>query len=128
MRSLPGPEPMGSVSSAPGWFLYHRPLQGLPAIMVQTVSTSPSPRALPALSFHTALSPTFPAPTPLSPPQHTQQASESALPGLMLKVLWMELRRMQVTVLMTACMCEQSCMAHSGKAGAEPFSLRLWSR
>lgn len=43
------------------------------------------------------------------------------LPGLMLKVLWMKLRRMQVAVLMTACMCEKSCMAHSGKLGAEPF-------
>lgn len=43
----------------------------------------------------------------------------------MLKVLWMELRRMQVTVLTTACMCEKSCMAHSGKAGTEPFGLRL---
>lgn len=45
------------------------------------------------------------------------------LPGLMLKVLWIELRRMQVTVLMTACMCEKSCMAQSGKTGAEPFWL-----
>lgn len=43
----------------------------------------------------------------------------------MLKVLWIELRRMQVTVLMTACMCEKSCMAQSGKTGAEPFWLRL---
>lgn len=43
----------------------------------------------------------------------------------MLKVLWMELRRMQVTVLMTACMWEKSCMAHSGKVGTEPFGLRL---
>ena len=39
----------------------------------------------------------------------------------MLNELWMKLRRMQVTVLMTACMCEKSCMAQSGKAGAEPF-------
>lgn len=61
-------------------------------------------------------------PGPFTPPWGTQLASDgSVLPGLMLKVLWMELRRMQVTVLMTACMCEKSCMAHSGKAGAEPF-------
>lgn len=43
----------------------------------------------------------------------------------MVNELWMRLRRMQVTVLTTACMCEKSCMAHSGKAGAEPFGLRL---
>lgn len=55
-------------------------------------------------------------PVPWPPP-----ARPALPPGLMLKVFWMELRRMQVTVLVTACMWEKSCMAHSGKAGEEPF-------
>lgn len=63
----------------------------------------------------------WPAPSMAGPPC----TAWSCPPGLMLKVLWMKLRRMQVAVLMTACMCEKSCMAHNGKLGAEPFGPRL---
>lgn len=48
-------------------------------------------------------------------------SSPASSPGLRLKVLWMVLRRMQVTVLVTACMWEKSCMAQSGYCGAEPL-------
>lgn len=48
-------------------------------------------------------------------------------PGLMLKVLWRELRLMQVTVLVTACIWEKSCMAQRGYSGPDPPRGTLWS-
>lgn len=84
------------ISTAPGWSHGHQALRG----QRDGSELSPLPMA------------GAPAPLPACP---------ALPPGLMLKVLWMELRRMQVTVLVTACMWEKSCMAHSGKAGAEPF-------